>query len=300
MAPTVGVIPGEVMRTIRRIEIRTRRLVNQGLGGEYHSVFKGRGMEFSDVREYQAGDDVRTIDWNVTSRTGQLHVKKFVEERELTVILAVDVSRSGDFGSVRRTKLETAAEVAAVLAFSAVRNNDRVGLVLFTDRVEVHVPPAKGGQHVLRVVRDVLCHEPLGQGTDITLALRSVTRSLKKRAIVFLISDFLAADYDFALRVAARKHDLVAVAVSDPREDELPPLGLCEVQDAETGARRLVDASSRRTREAYRRQRKELVEAREGLFRRIGVDMLDIRTNQPYDAPIARFFEKRERKARLG
>lgn len=291
-------IPAEVMRAIRRIEIRTRRLVNQGMGGEYHSVFKGRGMEFSEVREYQPGDDVRTIDWNVTSRTGSLHVKKFVEERELTVLLAVDVSRSGDFGSVARSKLETAAEVAAVLAFSAVRNNDRVGLLLFTDGIEVHLPPAKGGEHVLRVVREVLCHEPIGRGTDLANALRVVTSSLKKRAIVFLISDFLDEDYEFALRVAARKHDLVAIAVSDPREDELPRLGLAAVEDAESGARTVVDTSSRRVREAYRRQRLEALEKRSALLRRIGVDLLDVSTGKPYDVPVMKFFQAREKRHR--
>ena len=291
-------IPADVMKAIRRIEIRTRRLVNQGMGGEYHSVFKGRGMEFSEVREYQAGDDVRTIDWNVTSRTGTLHVKKFVEERELTVLLAVDVSRSGDFGSVARSKLETAAEVAAVLAFSAVRNNDRVGLMLFTDGIEVHLPPARGGEHVLRVVREVLCHEPMGRGTDITNALRNVMSSLKKRAIVFLISDFLDENYEFALRVAARKHDVVAVAVSDPREEEMPSIGLADVEDAESGRRMIIDTSDRRVREAYRRRRIEELEKRTALLRRIGVDLLEVSTGSPYDVPIMKFFQAREKRLR--
>jgi len=294
------VIPKDVMRAIRRIQIRTSRLVNRGLGGEYHSVFKGRGMEFSEVREYQPGDDVRTIDWNVTSRTGSLHVKKFVEERELTVFLVVDASRSGDFGTTGRDKLATAAEVAAVLAFSAVRNNDRVGLLLFTDRVEVFVPPAKGAEHVLRVVREVLCHQPQGEGTDVELALREVTKSLKKRAIVFLISDFLDSGYDFAMRIAARKHDLVAVSVEDPRENELPPVGLLEVEDAETGRRLLVDAGSARVREAWAGASRRRRDERTQLFRRIGVDHLEIRTDLPYDVPIMRFFKMRERKARLG
>jgi len=294
------VIPKDVMRAIRRIQIRTNRLVNKGLGGEYHSVFKGRGMEFSEVREYQPGDDVRTIDWNVTSRTGALHVKKFVEERELTVFLVVDASRSGDFGTVGRDKLATAAELAAVLAFSAVRNNDRVGLLLFSDRVEALVPPAKGAEHVLRVVREVLCHEPQGRGTDIELALREVTRSLKKRAIVFLISDFLDEGYEFAMRVAARKHDLVAVSVEDPREDELPAMGLVEVEDAESGQRVLVDTGSRRVRHAWKQAAAARRQARTQLFRRIGVDSLEVRTDQPYDVPIMRFFKMRERKARLG
>ncbi len=290
-------IPVEVMRAIRRIEIRTSRLVNQGLGGEYHSVFKGRGMEFSEVREYQPGDDVRTIDWNVTSRTGQLHVKKFVEERELTVVLAVDVSRSGDFGSVSRNKLETAAEVAAVLAFSAVRNNDRVGLHLFTDRVEQHIPPAKGGQHVLRVVREVLCHEPEGHGTDIAGALQAITRNLRKRAIVFLISDFLDEGWEFALRVAAQAHDVVAAVVTDPREEELPEVGLLDVEDAETGERLLLDTSDARVRAAYRTRRDAVKTERAQALRRCGVDMVEIATDQPYDLPILKFFKMRERKA---
>jgi len=292
------VIPQEVLRAIRRIEIRTRRLVNKGVGGEYHSVFKGRGMEFSEVREYLPGDDVRTIDWNVTSRTGQLHVKKFIEERELTVLLAVDVSRSGDFGSLARTKLETAAEVAAVLAFSAVRNNDRVGLLLFTDEVEVHVPPNKGSEHVLRVVREVLCHEPKGHGTDIALALRSVTKSLKKRAIVFLLSDFIAPDFEFALRVAARKHDVVPIRVVDPREETLPATGLVEVKDAETGQRLLLDANSRRVREAWKSGHEAQRQHLDSMFRRLGLDSLEVRTDKPYDAPIMRFFKARERRAR--
>lgn len=291
-------IPVEVMRAIRRIEIRTRRLVNQGMGGEYHSVFKGRGMEFSEVREYQAGDDVRTIDWNVTSRTGSLHVKKFIEERELTVLLAVDVSRSGDFGSVARNKLETAAEVAAVLAFAAVRNNDRVGLLLFTDEIEVHVPPAKGGEHVLRVVREVLCHEPRGHGTDIGKALRSAMSSLKKRSIVFVISDFLDAHYERALRVASRKHDVVAVAVADPREAELPDLGLVLFEDAESGERRLVDTGSRRVREAHATRHADAVQARTVQLRRMGVDLLEVKTDAPYDVAIMKFFQRRERKLR--
>jgi uncharacterized protein (DUF58 family) len=286
------------MRAIRRIEIRTRRLVNQGMGGEYHSVFKGRGMEFSEVREYLPGDDVRTIDWNVTSRTGSLHVKKYIEERELTVLLAVDVSRSGDFGSVPRSKLETAAEVAAVLAFSAVRNNDRVGLVLFTDEVEVHVPPAKGPEHVLRVVREVLCHEPQGRGTSIAKALQSVTHSLKKRAIVFLVSDFLDDGWEFPLRVAGRKHDVVAAVVSDPREAELPDVGLAEMLDAETGVRRLVDTSRRSVREAHARAHAGRVAWRDQVLRRLGVDTFEVRTDQPYDAPIMKFFRARERRSR--
>jgi len=291
-------VPPEILRQVKLIELRTRGLVNSVFTGEYRSVFKGQGMEFSEVREYQAGDDVRTIDWNVTSRTGSLHVKKFVEERELTVLLAVDVSRSGDFGSAGRNVLETAAEVAAVLAFAAVRNNDRVGLLLFSDEIEVHVPPAKGGEHVLRVVREVLCHEPRGRGTDIGKMLRAATSSLKKRSIVFVISDFLDDDYEFALRVASRKHDVVAISVSDPREAELPDLGLVEVEDAETGARRLIDTSSRRVREAHGQRHARRVAERTALLRKMGVDLLEVRTDQPYDVPIMKFFQLRERKLR--
>lgn len=292
-------IPREVLKAIRRIEIRTRRLVNQGLGGEYHSVFKGRGMEFSEVREYQPGDDVRTIDWNVTSRTGSLHVKKYVEERELTVMLAVDVSRSGDFGTGGRTKLETAAEVASVLAFSAVRNNDRVGLLLFTDRVESHVPPSKGADHALRVVRDVLLHEPQGTGTDLGGALRTLTAASRKRSVVFLLSDFLAEGYEFPLRVAARKHDLVAVCVEDPRESELPDVGLLHARDAESGELLLVDTSDARVRRAHAAAHLARKDAREALFRRVGVDVVRVRTDLPYDVPLARFFHLRERKLRM-
>ncbi|MEM7246127.1 MAG: DUF58 domain-containing protein [Acidobacteriota bacterium] len=293
-------IPAEVRKAIRRIEIQTKRLVNQGLGGEYHSVFKGRGMEFSEVREYQEGDDVRHVDWNVTSRTGQLHVKKFVEERELTVLLLVDVSRSGDFGSGRDTKLERAAKVAAVLALSAVRNNDRVGLLLFTDRVEAQLHPAKGHQHVLRVVREVLCHEPQGTGTDIATALETACRLERKRSITCVISDFQDDGYDKALKVAARAHDVVAVCVDDRREADWPALGLVEVEDAETGERQLIDLSDSRQRRWLKKRRESFEHERREGFRRAGVDVLEIDTVEPYDRPILQFFKMRERKARAG
>jgi len=232
----------EIIKRVRRIEIRTNRLVNESLAGEYHSVFKGRGMEFDEVREYALGDDVRNIDWNVTSRMGHPYVKKYVEERELTVMLVVDASASGDFGTVQRTKREVAAEVCALLAFSAIRNNDRVGLLIFTDREEKYIPPRKGRNHVLRVIREVLTTRPKGKGTNLTLALESLSRGIRRRSVAFVVSDFLDAGFEKALRIANQKHDLIAIALSDPRERELPPVGILELEDAESGASMLIGA----------------------------------------------------------
>src|SRR3989441_5542851 len=262
-------LPADILKKVRRIEIRTNRLVNESLAGEYHSVFKGRGMEFSEVREYQFGDDIRSIDWNVTSRMGHPYVKKHVEERELTVILLVDFSASGDFGTRRRFKREIEAEICAILAFSAIKNNDRVGLIAFTDRVETFLRPRKGKDHVLRVIREVLYFRPLGRGTDIGQALQYLYRTITKRSVVFLISDFLGDGFARPLRVAARKHDVIAITVTDPREEELPPIGLVDLEDAETGERVLVDSSDRRTRASFRRWAAERRGTREALFRSI-------------------------------
>jgi uncharacterized protein (DUF58 family) len=295
------VTPREVLRRVRRLEIRTRRLVEESMAGSYHSVFRGRGMEFAEVREYEAGDDVRTVDWNVSARMGHPFVKKFTEERELTVVLAVDVSGSERFGTGGPTKADLAAEISALLAFSAIRNNDRVGLLLFTDRVETFVPPRKGREHALRVLRDLLALETKGTGTDIALALEVLRRAVPKRAVVFLVSDFQDAEFEKTLRVVSRKHDVVAIAVSDPREDTLPPVGLIAVEDPETGARSVVDASSPRVRAAYAeaagKARRELRET----TRRTGVDLLEISTQSPYEAPLLRFFHERARRvARAG
>jgi len=289
-------LPAEILRKVRRIEIRTRRLVNESLAGEYHSVFKGRGMEFSEVREYQFGDDIRTIDWNVTSRMGHPYVKKHVEERELTVLLLVDVSGSGDFGTRRQFKREIQAEICALLAFSAIKNNDRVGFMAFSDRVETFIRPRKGKDHVLRVIREVLYFQPQGRTTDIAMALEHLMHTQTKRSVVFVVSDFLGADFSRPLRVAARKHDVIAVTVTDPREEELPAIGLLELEDAETGDRVLVDGRDRRARDGFRRWALERRAQRQALFRSVGVDALELHTDRPYDVPLVRFFHLRARR----
>ncbi|MBD3348535.1 MAG: DUF58 domain-containing protein [Candidatus Eisenbacteria bacterium] len=290
-------IPREIIRKIRRIEIRTKRLVDEVFSGEYQSVFKGRGMEFSEVREYLPGDDVRTIDWNVTARTGHPFVKKFEEERELTIMFLVDASASGGFGTVARTKAELIAELCALLAFSATRNNDRVGLVIFTDRVEKVVPPRKGRTHVLRVVRELLFHRPEGRGTDIAGALEYLTGVVRRHAIVFLVSDFLAADYEKRLSVANRRYDLIAVEVADPREDELPRLGLVEMEDPESGERVVVDTGDRAFLERFHERRAREAEERRRLFRRLGVDSINVSTDRDYVEPLEKFFRTRSRRA---
>jgi len=289
-------LPAEILRKVRRIEIRTSRLVNESLAGEYHSVFKGRGMEFSEVREYQFGDDIRNIDWNVTSRMGHPYVKKHVEERELTVMLLVDFSGSGEFGTRRQFKREIAAEICALLAFSAIKNNDRVGLVAFTDRIETFLRPRKGKDHVLRVIREVLYFRPEGRATDLAQALQFLYRTVTKRAVVFVVSDFLAEGYEQPLRVAARKHDVIAVTITDPREEDLPAIGLVDLEDAETGERVLVNASDRRTRERFRAWAAARRTARESLFRANAIDALELFTDRPYDVPLVRFFHKRARR----
>ena len=287
----------EILRAVRRIEIRTRRLVEDSLAGGYHSVFKGRGMEFSEVREYQFGDDVRTIDWNVTSRLGHPFVKKYVEERELTVVLVVDVSGSQRFGSAPRLKGEMTAELCALLAFSASRNNDRVGLILFTDRVEKFVPPRKGRRHVLRVIREVLYHRPQGRGTDIGGALEVLGKVVRRRAVVFLVSDFLGAGYEGPLRIANRVHDLVALSIQDAREHEIPPVGLVALEDAETGEVCVVDTLPARLRDRFRAAAAARLAARRSLLRRLGIDAVELSTDVPYDVPLIRFFERRARLA---
>jgi uncharacterized protein (DUF58 family) len=288
----------EILKKVRRIEIRTNRLVNESLAGEYHSVFKGRGMEFDEVREYTPGDDIRTIDWNVTSRMGHPYVKKFVEERELTVMLVVDASASGDFGTVGSTKRSMAAEVCALLAFSAIRNNDRVGLLIFTDREERYVPPRKGRNHVLRVISEVLTFQPRGKGTDLAMALESLARGIRRRSVAFVVSDFLCADFERELRLANRKHDLIALSLSDPRESELPAVGILELEDAETGRRILVDTWDRAGRKRFQELALERREVRRRLFRQNEVDFVELSTSLPYDAPLIRFFRERARRLR--
>ena len=290
-------IPREIIRKIRRIEIRTKRLVDEVFSGEYQSVFKGRGMEFSEVREYLPGDDVRAIDWNVTARTGHPFVKKFEEERELTIMFLVDASASGGFGTVSRTKAELIAELCALLAFSATRNNDRVGLIVFTDRVEKVVPPRKGRTHVLRVVRELLFFRPEGRGTDISAALDYLTGVVRRHAVVFLVSDFIAEDFEKKLSVANRRYDLIAVEVSDPKEDELPALGLVEMEDPETGERVVVDTGERGFRDRFAGIRGEEQLRRQRLFRKLGVDSIRVSTDRDYVGPLERFFQMRARRA---
>ncbi|MBN1219819.1 MAG: DUF58 domain-containing protein [Anaerolineae bacterium] len=290
----------ELIKKIRRIEIHTRRLVNDSFAGEYHAIFKGRGMEFDEVRPYQPGDEVRDIDWNVTARTGDLFVKRFVEERELTVMLLVDASASGQFGTVNRFKREIAAELAAVLAFSAITNNDKVGLLVFTDQVELFISPRKGRRHVLRLIRDLLAFQPQGQGTDVKLALNTINRVLKRRSIVFLISDFLTPpeNYRRVLQVSNRRHDVIAVTLSDPRETEWPQVGLLTLEDAETGQMQWVDTSSHQWQEAFAERVEELRLARERVFRKAKVDRINITTDAEYVTPLTVFFERRARRLR--
>ncbi|MCC6698373.1 MAG: DUF58 domain-containing protein [Candidatus Hydrogenedentes bacterium] len=289
-------IPQEIMQEIRRIQIRTNHMVNDILTGQYESVFKGQGMEFKEVREYVPGDEIRLIDWNVTARTGVPHVKLLAEERELTVMLLVDMSGSGRFGSVSRFKNELAAELCAVLAISAIKNNDKVGLIVFTGEVELYVPPSKGRRHVLRVIREILFFEPKGKKTNIPEALHFLNGITKRRAVTFLVSDFMASGYEVPMRVASRRHDLIAVVVSDPREEELPDVGLLCVRDAETDREVLVDTSNRTVREAYAKEARRRAAERDRILQRNRVDAIHVRTDRPYVEEIYRFFRMRERR----
>jgi len=290
------VIPQEVMQQIRRIQIRTNHMVNDILAGQYESVFKGQGMEFKEVREYVPGDDVRMIDWNVTARTGHPHVKLLAEERELTVMLVVDASGSGRFGSVARFKNELAAELCAVLAISAIKNNDKVGLIVFTDEVEHYIPPSKGRTHVLRVIREVLYFEPKGRGTNIPAALQFLNSVTKRRAVVFLVSDFMADDYEVPLRMANKRHDVIAVTVDDPREEVLPDVGLVSVRDAETGREILVNTSDPEVCKRYLKAARDRTKHRDATFRRTRVDTIPVRTDASYVEAIYKFFRMRERR----
>jgi uncharacterized protein (DUF58 family) len=290
-----------VLRRVQRLEIQTRKLVDESLAGSYHSVFRGRGMEFAEVREYEPGDDVRSIDWNVSARMGHPFVKKFTEERELTVLLVVDVSASERFGTAVTRKLELAAEVSALLAFSAIRNNDRVGLLLFTDRVETFVPPRKGREHGLRVLRELLAFDPVGHGTDISNALEVLRRVVTKRSVLFLVSDFQDEGYERTLRVVSRKHDVVAISVSDPREAALPDVGLVAVEDPETGERSVLDAGSAAVRRRYAAAAATERTRTRDTIRKIGLDFLELTTGEPYEQSLVRFFRERARRvARAG
>ena len=288
-------LTNELIARVRRIEITTRKLVEEGLAGEYHSVFKGRGMEFDEVRQYIPGDDVRSIDWNVTARTGEPYVKSYVEERELTVMLAVDVSGSGDFGTRNSFKRELAVELAAVMSIAATTNNDKVGLLLFTDRMELLIPPLKGRSHVLRMLRDLLAFEPAGTGTDIRLALDTIYVLLKRRSIVFLISDFLAdaGSYRQAMLVTNRRHDVAAFDISDPLESEIADVGIIALEDAETGRQRLVDTGDSQWRRDFAERVARLDAEKSDVLAAAGVDRVRLTTERDYIAEVGAFFKNR-------
>jgi uncharacterized protein (DUF58 family) len=286
----------EQLKAVRKIQIRTSHLVTDIFAGQYQSVFKGRGMEFAEVRLYQPGDEVRTIDWNVTARTGVPHVKRYAEERELTVMLLVDASASTRFGSVRQLKSALAAELGALFAFSAITNNDKVGLVMFSDRIELAVPPRKGTRHVLRVIREVLSLQPKGRGTDVAGALEHLQTVSTRRSVVFVLSDFLDASAERALKIAARRHDVIAVVLDDPRERELPDVGLVELEEAETGERYVVDTSDARLRKAFAASAAAARVARDRWLHAANVDAIMIATDRPYTEALLRFFRMRERR----
>lgn len=289
-------IPRELIRQIRRIEIRTSRMVNDVLAGEYHSVFKGQGVEFEEVREYQHGDDIRTIDWNVTARMGAPFVKRYREERELTVMLMVDASSSSIFGTAEKMKGELAAELSAVLAFSAIKNNDRVGLILFTDEVEKFIPPKKGKKHVLRLIRELLTFEPTGGSTNIKTAIDFMAKILTRKSVVFLLSDFMSVGYDDALRIANKKHDLITISITDPREVEMPPIGFLELQDAETGETIVIDTYDAAVRNQFTKTAEADTTRLVKNFKRMKVDHVPVRTDFPYIDPLVRFFKQRAKR----
>lgn len=284
----------ELLKKVRRIHIRTLHMANDVFAGQYHSAFKGRGMEFEEVREYQPGDDVRTIDWNVTARTGRPFVKRFREERELTVMLVVDVSGSQGFGTDGQLKRELVAEVCATLAFSAIRNNDKIGLIGFSDRIERFIPPKKGTSHVLHVVRELLTLSAAGRGTDVTTALEYLNRVMRRRAVVFVVSDYQAAGYETAFRLARRRHDLIPITITDRREVELPNVRFIDLVDGETGQRVTVDTSNRAFREAYQQRARTAIDARRREFRRMSVDPIELFTGHSFVEPLQRFFHERE------
>jgi uncharacterized protein (DUF58 family) len=294
-------IPKDILEKILRIDITTNRLVTDVFAGAYHSVFKGRGMEFDEVREYQPGDDIRAIDWNVTARTGFAHVKKYVEERELTVMILVDASASVHFASTNQMKNKLAAEIAAVLAFAAIRNNDKVGLIVFTDEPELYIPPKKGKSHVLRVIREILYFKPRGKATNLPKVLEFLTKVSRRKSTVFIISDFLDSNVDNAsmrktLRIANQHHDLIGITLTDPREIDLPDCGLVELMDAESGDKIIIDTSNERLRREYHAKANNLIKNRDYLFDAIGIDHIDISTDVPYKKALVSFFAQRRRR----
>jgi uncharacterized protein (DUF58 family) len=286
----------EILKKIRALEIKTKGLVETAFAGDYHSVFKGRGMNFEDVREYQPGDEIRAIDWNVTARLGNAFVKKFTEERELTVMLIVDVSASGNFGSTTQSKRELAAELACLLAFSAIRNNDKVGLLLFTDRVELFIPPKKGRSHTLRLIREILFFEPAGRGTDPALALDYLNRIVTRRAVVFFISDFQAPDFSHTLAVSGRRHDFIAVHIKDERETVLPNIGIITLEDAETGEQIEINTADRMTRARFNDLADEKDRELARTLRRNNIDTITLRTSEDYLPALRSFFKLRGRR----
>ena len=288
----------EILKKIRKLELRTRRFVETAFAGQYHSVFKGRGMNFDEFRQYDFGDEVRTIDWNVTARMGEPFVRKYVEERELTVMLLIDVSASGSYGSVSASKREVAAEVSCLLAFCAIRNNDKVGLLLFTDRVELFIAPRKGRSHILRLIREILYFEPKGIGTAIHQALDFLNRVTTRRAVVFLISDFQSAGYEKALTVCNRRHDLIAFPIEDPGERSLPNVGIIRLQDPETDIEYEIDSSDKHLRTEFQKQAERERIEREALFRKIKIDSVSLQTHQEYFPVLRSFFLRREKRLR--
>ncbi|HHT9113183.1 MAG TPA: DUF58 domain-containing protein [Candidatus Wunengus sp. YC65] len=289
-------IPKDLLKKIQQIQIHTRRLVNEAFVGEYHSVFKGRGMEFDEVREYQPGDEIRTIDWNVTARMGRPFIKRYVEERELTVMLLVDVSASGNFGSIKHLKNEVATEICAILALSAIKNNDKVGMIMFTDKIEKFIPPKKGPKHVLRVIRELLCSQPTGKGTNISVALEYLNKITHRRTISFVVSDFIANDYAHAVRIANKRHDMIAITIVDPREQELPNVGFIELRDAESDEILLLDTADSLARREFGALNNRRRQEQSRLFRSMGVDEILINTNRHHVEPIVRFFRIREKR----
>jgi uncharacterized protein (DUF58 family) len=292
----MALIPKEIFKKVRRIEITTKRVVNDLFSGEYHSTFKGQGMEFEEVREYQPGDDIRLIDWNVTARTGYPHIKKFREERELSVVLLVDASSSGRFGTRERFKSEMAAELCAVLAFSAIKNNDKVGLIIFTDTIEKFVPPQKGRGHVLRLIREVLAFRPTGVGTDISGAVEYMTKVIRRKSVVFVLSDFLSEGYLKPIQIANNKHDIIAMKITDPRETGFESVGLLELEDAETGEVYVVDTSSREFRREFAARAQEDLLSLKRQFQLINLDFINVQTDRSYVVPLINFFKMRERR----
>jgi uncharacterized protein (DUF58 family) len=286
-------IPKEILKKIRKLEIQTKGIVNTLFGGEYQSAFKGRGMEFSEVRAYTYGDDIRQIDWNVTARTGDPFIKIFEEEREQTLMLCIDISQSGTFGTQSQSKMELAIEICAVLAFSAIKNSDKVGLVLFSDHIEKVVPPKKGRTHVLRLIREMYTTKPTGKGTDIADGLSYINRLLDRRAIVVLASDFMDKDFEKPLRITNQKHDLVSIIINDQFEDELPDLGLVKMKDAETGAEKIVDTSSNKVRKAYKVNRLKQKAYLHDMMLKMKIDAVEVKTNESYVKPLMNFFQRR-------